>query len=69
MIRFTQQELDGASTSSAAYPGDFFVDLIFTDARTQMASRKLNVDLKEEERRVLGSSKGENNDDFWLNIS
>lgn len=53
MIRLTQSDLDGANSSSAAYPSDFFVDLIFTDARSVAMSRK-NVNLKEEERRALG---------------
>lgn len=69
MIRLTQADLDGAISSSAAYPGDFFIDLIFTDARS-VAMTKKHENLEEEERRALGVlSSGENKDDFWLNIS
>lgn len=69
MIRLTQVDLDGASQTSAAYPGDFFVDLIFTDARSVAMTNK-HVNLEEEERRALDvMQSGENKDDFWLNIS
>ena len=33
VIRLTQSELDG--TNAHTYPSDFFIDLIFTDARNQ----------------------------------
>ena len=34
VLRLSREELDGASNNDA-YPKDFFIDLIFTDARNQ----------------------------------
>jgi hypothetical protein len=33
IIRLSRHDLDGTSDNSDAYPADFFLDLIFTDAR------------------------------------
>jgi len=42
VLRLTREELDGASNNDA-YPNDFFIDLIFTDARNQTSLHLSNM--------------------------
>ena len=57
VIRLTAADLDGASGD--AYPSDFFVDLIFTDARNQSnvnMTKKgggVKINVEEEERKLM----------------
>ena len=82
VIRLYRDELDGACKNKA-YPSDFFIDLIFTDARNQSnlilagittahsgkATSRL-LDFEEEEKKLMQGSKNlENKDDFWITVS
>ena len=81
VMRLTREQLD-ISSPDHVYPADFFIDLIFTDARNQSnvfmtahapestaVNTHLIIDVEDEERRLMAKGNTECKDDFWIGLS